>query len=80
MWPTPKTIDTAPTHQENDKPFLLWCPEQGGWHTGFLLNTRWVDSLTLSDPLVPTHWLETPPNLQIAAREFDALATVTANA
>jgi hypothetical protein len=21
MWPTPKTIDTAPPHQENDKPY-----------------------------------------------------------
>jgi hypothetical protein len=62
MWTNAKPIDTAPRSDEQDKPFLLWCPEQGGWHTGVWSAGRWVDSLTLSDPLEPTHWLETPPD------------------
>jgi hypothetical protein len=74
MWPNPKPIDTAPRSQDSDNPLLLWCPDQGGWHTGLWLESRWVGALTLRDPLAPTYWLEPPPDPQFAASKFELLA------
>jgi hypothetical protein len=45
--PAPQPIETAP--REEDRRLLLWCPEQGGWHTGEWCDGRWLDSLTLTE-------------------------------
>ena len=37
---TPRPISTAP--QEDDRPLLLFCPEQGGWHTGVWFRGKWL--------------------------------------
>ena len=61
MWQSARPIETAPHNTDQDRPFLLWCPEQGGWQTGMWFNGRWMDSITLSHPLAPTYWTEIPP-------------------
>jgi hypothetical protein len=52
-------IKTAPTQPE--RTLLLYCPEQGGWHTGKWFDERWLDSVTMSEDLEATHWMEVPP-------------------
>src|SRR3954452_23714919 len=61
MWQSARPIETAPHHTYQERPLLLWCPEQGGWQTGMWFNGRWMDSITLSHPLAPTFWTEIPP-------------------
>ena len=61
MWQSARPIETAPHDTDQERPFLLWCPEQGGWQTGMWFNGRWMDSITLSHPLAPTYWTEIPP-------------------
>jgi hypothetical protein len=56
----PKPIDTAPN--DGDVPLLLFCPEQGGWHTAVWFGGMWVDYLTTLEELQPTHWLPVPPD------------------
>jgi hypothetical protein len=60
MWKNARPIETAPHDTAQERPFLLWCPEQGGWQTGVWCKGRWMDSITLKNPLAPTHWMETP--------------------
>ena len=55
---TPQPISTAP--QEDDRPLLLFCPEQGGWHTGEWYQGAWTDALTRVKNLDPTYWLDYP--------------------
>jgi len=55
-----RPIETAPHDPAQERPFLLWCPEQGGWQTGVWFKGQWMDSITLKNPLAPTHWMETP--------------------
>src|SRR3954467_11226914 len=64
MWQSARPIETAPHDTDQERPFLLWCPEQGGWQTGMWFNGRWMDSITLSHPLAPTFWTEIPPLLE----------------
>src|SRR3954462_9326954 len=61
MWQSARPIETAPHHTYQERPLLLWCPEQGAWQTGMWFNGRWMDSFTLSHPLAPTFWTEIPP-------------------
>jgi hypothetical protein len=61
MWQSARPIETAPHDTAQERPFLLWCPEQGGWQTGVWFNGRWMDSITLNQPLAPTYWTEIPP-------------------
>ena len=80
MWKNARPIETAPHDTAQERPFLLWCPEQGGWQTGVWFKGQWMDSITLKNPLAPTHWMETPPdplmsNLQAGGRETLALGT-----
>jgi hypothetical protein len=75
-----RAIETAPHGPAEERPFLLWCPEQGGWQTGVWFKGQWMDSITLKNPLAPTHWMETPSdppmsNLQAGARETLVLGT-----
>jgi hypothetical protein len=58
--PSPQPIKTAP--RQEDRRLLLWCPEQGGWHTGEWCDGRWLDSLTLTEELQPVSWTEVPSN------------------
>jgi hypothetical protein len=44
MWQSARPIETAPHDTDQERPFLLWCPEQGGWQTGMWFNGRWMDS------------------------------------
>ena len=43
------TIDAAP--REEGEPLMLFCGEQGGWHSGTWFEGRWVDFLTLEEEL-----------------------------
>jgi hypothetical protein len=55
----PQPISTAP--QEEDRPLLLFCPEQGGWHTGIWFLGKWLAYIDTSVVLSPSHWLPVPP-------------------
>ena len=61
MWQSARPIETAPHDTAQERPFLLWCPEQGGWQTGMWFKGQWMDSITLKNPLAPTYWTEIPP-------------------
>lgn len=58
--PAPKDIETAPRALESR--ILLWCPDEGGWHSGEWFQGRWVSSACLTEVLEPTHWLPLPPD------------------
>ena len=55
----PQPIETAP--REEERTLLLYCPEQGGWHTGQWWERAWRDAASLSEVLAPTHWTDPPP-------------------
>jgi hypothetical protein len=55
---TPQPISTAP--EEDDKPILLFCPDQGGWHTGVWFRGKWLAYIDMSVVLEPSHWLPVP--------------------
>ena len=58
--PVVHLIATAPT-DDPERTLLLFCLEQGGWHTGLFVEGRWLDFATLTVELEPTHWLPEPP-------------------
>ena len=37
-----RAIETAPHGPAEERPFLLWCPEQGGWQTGVWFKGQWI--------------------------------------
>ena len=39
---------------------LLFCPEQGGWHTGEWWEGEWRSSACLAEALEPTHFALLP--------------------
>ena len=51
-------IETAP--REPERTLLLWCPEQGGWHTGEWFDGRWLSSADLTTVLEPFYWTSEP--------------------
>ena len=55
----PQPIAAAPRRPQHR--VLLYCPEQGGWHTGEWRGGGWLDSKTLTQELEPSHWTEVPP-------------------
>ena len=54
---TPHPMDTMPADIAEEDLALLYCPEQGGWHTAVFFERRWVDFATMTLELKPTHWL-----------------------
>jgi hypothetical protein len=54
----PQPIETAP--DEAGLVLLLFCPRQGGWHTGEWFQGAWTDALTRGKGLEPTHWADLP--------------------
>jgi hypothetical protein len=54
----PQPIQTAP--REESSPLLLYCPEQGGWHTGVWFYGKWLAYIDTSIVLEPTHWTYPP--------------------
>jgi hypothetical protein len=59
-FPDSRPIDTAKHNDE--EPLLLFCPDQGGWHTGIWFDGKWQDFTTMSEVLLPTHWMPVPPD------------------
>ena len=61
----PYPIETAPKIERVRQPvlILLWCPDQGGWHTGIWLKGSWRLRADLERVLHPTHWLPAPPDV-----------------
>lgn len=55
---TPAPITTAPTN--DTPPLLLFCPEQGGWHSGIWFYGKWLAYIDDSIILHPTHWMQAP--------------------
>jgi hypothetical protein len=55
----PQPIETAP--DQTGLVLLLFCPRQGGWHTGEWFQGEWTDTLTRGKSLEPTHWMDVPP-------------------
>ena len=43
---------------------LLFCPEQGGWHTGLWFEGSWRAHIDLDLRLEPSHWLPVPPDVE----------------
>ncbi len=68
-------IETAPLPGPNAEPLvlLLYCPEDGGWHSGLWWNATWRLHHDLHTGLRPTHWALTPPDPSVST-EID-LAT-----
>jgi len=60
MFSAPQRIKTAP--RQPDKSLLLFCPEQGGWHTGewVAVTGDWRSVISWDHPLEPTHWMSVP--------------------
>ena len=64
---TPALMHTEkPPEEKGDLPpmddlvLLLFCPEQGGWHTGVRFEGRWLAHISTEIVLRPTHWLPAP--------------------
>ena len=57
----PKPIETAPTDDEH-RILLLFCPKQGGWHSGCFHRGRWRAKIDIEIELFPALWLEAPPD------------------
>ena len=57
--PTPQPINTAPTDDE-ERTYLIWCPELESWEVGVFLEGRWRAHLNPDIPLSPSHWLHPP--------------------
>ena len=55
---TIEPIETAP--QDAGLQLLLYCPTQGGWHTGEWYQGAWTDALTRVKNLHPTYWTDLP--------------------
>jgi hypothetical protein len=53
----PFPIEGAPPM---DDLVLLFCPEQGGCHTGVRFEGRWLAHISMDIVLRPTHWLPAP--------------------
>ena len=60
MTPHPMPWTPCPPTSRRKDLALLYCPEQGGWHTAGLFERRWVDFATMTLELEPTHWLPIP--------------------
>jgi hypothetical protein len=56
---TPEPIETAPPITDTS-PLLLFCPEQGGWHSGVWFYGKWLAYIDSSIILHPTHWMMAP--------------------
>jgi hypothetical protein len=56
LWPFP--IEGAPPM--DGLVLLLFCPDQGGWHTGVRFEGRWLAHISTEIVLRPTHWLPAP--------------------
>jgi hypothetical protein len=46
-------------HQERVS-VLLYCPAEGGWHTGLWWDGAWRLQYDIQQVLTPTHWLPVP--------------------
>ena len=59
----PQPIASAPESHPDEDPLvlLLYCPEQGSWHTGVWWEGRWGLHYDMSFELEPTHWLPLLP-------------------
>ena len=57
----PKPIETAPTDDEQ-RILLLFCPKQGGWHSGCFHKGRWCANIDIEIELFPALWLDPPPD------------------
>jgi hypothetical protein len=59
--PRPRPISTAPTDDEfAERVLLLYCPEQGGWHTGVWFEGSWRAHIEIDRVLEATFWLPAP--------------------
>ena len=52
-------IDTAPMPEmfKERVPCFWYCPDEGGWHTGFWWDGAWRLHYDMQQVLTPTHWL-----------------------
>ena len=72
----PKTIASVPHSRQDAEPQvqLLYCPEQGGWHTGVFWEGAWRLHYYLKTVLRPTHWLPAPAELSAQTNSVIQLA------
>ena len=72
----PQTIATAPHSGQDAEPqvLLLFCPEQGGWHTGVFWEGAWRLHYDLKTVLRSTHWLPAPAELSAETNSLIQLA------
>ena len=56
----PQPMSTAP--EDEDLPLLLYCPNEGGWHTGTWFRGKWLAAFDKSVVLQPEYWLSVPPD------------------
>lgn len=58
-----------PVHEfkpETNRSYLVFCPEQGGWHVGEWWTIdgpgRWLLALDAATELMPSHVMDVPPD------------------
>jgi hypothetical protein len=56
--PTPRSIGSLVPRPETT--YLLYCPAEGGWHTGERHGRRWVSTVEVECDLHPTHGILVP--------------------
>jgi hypothetical protein len=62
MYPKPISTASQPKPDEEPPVLLLFCPEQGGWHTGVYWEGAWRLHMGLETRLEPTSWALCPPD------------------
>ena len=64
---TPYPIETAPQPELDHEPIpiLVWCPDEGGWHTAIWFEGSWRLHGDIEHVHHPTHWLPAPPDVVV---------------
>jgi hypothetical protein len=72
----PRLIATAPVPNSEEEPpvLMLFCPQQGGWHSGVWWRGAWRLSFDARTELFPSHWLPSLPPVAIPSNSVQHLA------
>lgn len=71
-----RSMESARIPEPEDEPEVLqlYCPQQGGWHTGLWFEGAWRAYVNLELRLAPTHWAPVLPDPEVPTKTVLALA------